>query len=98
MGVTWGYCAIGSLAIATSPVIVITRAITAAKIGRSMKKWESMRRLSLFLRCRRRGSRIGGRRLGRCGDNSYRRTGRKLHDSLGDNRLAGAKAASDEPV
>src|SRR5580704_14220415 len=98
MGVTCGYCAIGSLTIATRPVMVITSAITAAKIGRSMKKWESMNRLPLSLGRGRRRSRVGGLWLGRRLNDLHRGTGRKPHNAFGDDRLAGAKAVSDEPV
>src|SRR5580700_7534785 len=98
MGVTCGYCAIGSLTIATRPAMVMTNAITAEKIGRSMKKWESMNRLALSLRRVRGRSRIGGLWLGRRLDNLYRGTRREPHDAFGDNGLTGAKAMSDEPV
>jgi hypothetical protein len=50
MGVTCGYWAIGSFNIATRPVIVMTNEITAEKIGRSIKKWESTKRLLLVSR------------------------------------------------
>src|SRR3990167_8914307 len=44
-GATVGYCATGSLVIAAPPSTVMNSAITQAKIGRSMKNPESMRRL-----------------------------------------------------
>src|SRR5579871_2496374 len=41
-GVIGGYCANGRLKSATAPARVMTIDSTAAKIGRSMKKWESI--------------------------------------------------------
>src|SRR5262245_59526882 len=41
-GATSGYWAMGSLSRATPPTITMTTERTEAKIGRSMKKWESM--------------------------------------------------------
>src|SRR6266571_5434570 len=40
-GVIWGYCATGSVGMATRPVRVMTIDITDAKMGRSMKKREN---------------------------------------------------------
>ena len=37
-GATAGYCAIGSWVMATAPATMMNRAITHAKMGRSMKK------------------------------------------------------------
>src|SRR5262249_552111 len=41
-GVICGYCAIGSATIATPPAMQIASAITIEKIGRSMKKCDSI--------------------------------------------------------
>src|SRR5580658_1760091 len=98
MGVTCGYWAIGSLIIAIRPVIVMTSAITAEKIGRSIKKWESMNHLSLFLSRGRRGLSVAGGRLCCRIDDLYRRPGRKLHNSVGDHRVAFDEAAGNKPV
>ena len=38
-----GYCAMGSVRMARIPIIMITMAITTAKIGRSMKKRDTSR-------------------------------------------------------
>src|SRR5215467_9923419 len=67
-GAISGYCAIGSVRIAASPASTKNSAITAAKIGRSMKKREimgSLLALRLGLGCclvGRRGARRAWRR------------------------------------
>ena len=43
-GAMVGYCAIGSVRMASAPASMITMAMTVAKIGRSMKKRDSNRR------------------------------------------------------
>ena len=43
-GVISGYCSIGSPNSATAPKIIVTIAMTLAKIGRSMKKRENIGR------------------------------------------------------
>ena len=42
-GVISGFCSIGSPSSATTPKIIVTMAMTLAKIGRSMKNRENMK-------------------------------------------------------
>src|SRR3979490_3004562 len=89
-----GYCAIGSRPTATAPTMTKTIETTAAKIGRSMKKWE--RRI--------RGSRSIGvdwRAGGRC-RSSARSLGRNLcawlgpHEAVDDDVVVGRQALRDD--
>src|SRR3989344_9473156 len=83
-GATGGYWAIGNCVIATPPITMMNKAITHAKMGRSIKNL-AMLECPLWLRCRSgRCTRGGG--LGRRGPRSlpgvgiYRRAGRQnLH-------------------
>src|SRR6516162_7554940 len=87
----------GSCTIATSPAMQITMEMTTEKIGRSMKKWESMSRFPLAFRGRARRLRKR-RRLLRSGRHFHRRSGRELHHAVDHDVVTRAEAIGDEPV
>src|SRR5438067_5793347 len=94
-GAISGYCAIGRLLIAARPASTMKIERTAAKIGRSMKKRESM----LFLR-----RWLGGglaarlrRRLSACFRNAHRRAGPETHQAIGDDAVARLHALGHHP-
>src|SRR5271163_4874500 len=76
-GAISGYCAIGSRANDTAPRITKTIEITAAKIGRSMKKCE--RRIPASIRLGLRGVLAGVLRRRRCGRRRALLLRRDLH-------------------
>src|SRR5207237_6878323 len=85
-GAISGYCATGSTRIAASPAMMMNTESTAAKIGRSMKKRDS---IELLFRC-------GVRRVLRFCD--LRRSARaELKDTVGDHALAGLEPRGDHP-
>src|SRR5580692_2668257 len=103
MGVICGYCAMGSVVIATRPAIVMTMEMTAEKMGRSMKKWEiiSAAPTLFFLGLNFAADAPGfGSRLGFRGplDDLDRSTGPEPQDSVHDHHVSRSDPAGDEPV
>src|SRR5215468_8477084 len=99
-GAISGYCAIGSVRIAASPASTKNSAITAAKIGRSMKKREIMGsllalRLGLGRCLVGRGG--GGARRARRGSERNRCVGPQLGDTVDDDLIAGLESGLDDP-
>src|SRR5262245_39459751 len=93
-GAISGYCAIGRRANATAPRITNTIDSTAAKIGRSMKKWE------IFIVCAQalflRGA--GHGRLRRAGLRRYLDAGTCAHQAFDDDTVARLEPALDDAV
>src|SRR5918995_6363426 len=88
-GAMSGYCATGSVALATKPAITMTIAMTPASTGRSMKNFENMsvaRRGGLSLRLRGLGLR----------DDRDARI--QLHQVVEDDGVASVQAFADDPV
>src|SRR3970040_329046 len=88
-GAISGYCATGSVKKATPPISVIRIDITAAKIGRSMKKWEIFI-AAAFLLVRRAGLDLA--RLGLDLD-----AGTHAHQPVDDDVVVGLEAVADDP-
>src|ERR671919_182310 len=88
-GAMSGYCEIGRIALATSPAITMTIAMTPASTGRSMKNFENMS-----------VARGGGRSLRICGlrlcDNCNTRV--QLHQVVEDDGVAIVQAFTDDPL
>src|SRR3984893_4616650 len=94
-GAISGYWAIGSLPTATAPTMTKTIEITAAKIGRSMKKWE--RRMAPSARSIGAGQRAGGGRRG--GARSLRRNlraGAHPHQAVDDDVVVRLQTLGDD--
>src|SRR5437764_112675 len=82
-----GYCETGRVAMASPPASMTTMAMTQAKIGRSMKKRDSMTGLAL-----------GGGGRGRDLDRLDRRPRLHLLQSFNDHPLACAQSPRRQPV
>ena len=83
-GAMAGYCATGSVAIASAPASMMTIAMTQAKTGRSMKKRDMACRL---LRCRRRR-----------GCNTRHAAGTYFLHALHDHAITGCQTRRDQPT
>src|SRR5579859_5617208 len=99
-GAIGGYCAIGRAMIARIPAMLMTMAITTAKIGRSMKK-----RDTLGLLPRRHGG-LCAARWPECGMDRGGSGGRHLHQrarlgrlqTFDDQAVTGRQAGCHEPL
>src|SRR5689334_9848830 len=89
-----GYCAVGSLVIATYPAIVVRIAMTIATIGRRTKR--APMRLLPGLRGRRTGGARGRRAPGLLRDDRHARP--DPLDALDDDPVAGLQALLDDPL
>ena len=83
-GAMAGYCATGSVAIASAPASMMTIAMTQAKTGRSMKKRDMACRL---IRCRRRG-----------GGNTRHAAWTYFLHALDDHAITGCQTRRDQPT
>src|SRR5688572_9216945 len=81
-GAISGYCATGSVALATRPAITITIAMTPASTGRSMKNFENM----------------SVARRGGCSLRDHRDTRIQLHQVVEDDGVAIVQALANDPV
>src|SRR5688572_24370191 len=89
-GAMSGYCEIGRIALATSPAITMTMAMTPASTGRSMKNFENMS-------VGRRGG-TGGRLIGRCPLRHHSGARLQLHEVVEDHRVALVQPLANDPV
>src|SRR5262249_1068863 len=92
-GAMSGYCATGSLPTATAPTITNTIETTAAKIGRSMKKWE--RRTTLSAASIRARPGVAERRSG-CLLSGDLRAGARPHQPVDDDVVLRREAVGDD--